>query len=126
MTNLDRKIEYSINLIRKAEKIAITMQPEKGFWLAFSGGKDSQVLYHLAQMAGVNFEAHYSLTTLDPPELVHFIKRKYSNVIIDRPKQTFFHNQLEFIVSFFIISSEGTLSIFFISSFSLIIVERNN
>lgn len=62
---------------------------DKGFFLAFSGGKDSQCLYHIAKMAGVKFEAHYSLTTLDPPELVHFIKRNYPDVIIDRPKRTF-------------------------------------
>lgn len=62
---------------------------EKGFFLAFSGGKDSQALYHVAKLADVRFEAHYSLTTLDPPELVHFIKDQYPDVIIDRPKQTF-------------------------------------
>ena len=62
---------------------------DKGFFLAFSGGKDSQCLYHIAKMAGVKFEAHYSLTTLDPPELVRFIKRNYPDVIIDRPKRTF-------------------------------------
>lgn len=62
---------------------------DKGFFLAFSGGKDSQCLYHIAKMAGVKFEAHYSLTTLDPPELVRFIKSNYPDVIIDRPKRTF-------------------------------------
>ena len=85
---LNDKIEYSINLLRKAEQMAMEYS-DKGFFLAFSGGKDSQALYHVAKLAGVKFEAHYSLTTLDPPELVHFIKEKYPNVIIDRPKRTF-------------------------------------
>lgn len=84
----DHKIYYSINLIKRAEKIAVRMN-KKGFWLAFSGGKDSQVLYHLAKMAGVKFEAHYSLTTLDPPELVRFIRKNYPDVIIDRPELSF-------------------------------------
>lgn len=85
---LNEKIEYSINLLRKAEQMAMEYS-DKGFFLAFSGGKDSQALYHVAKLAGVKFEAHYSLTTLDPPELVHFIKEKYPDVIIDRPKRTF-------------------------------------
>lgn len=87
--SLQDRIEYSINLLRKAENIALRMSPEKGYFLAFSGGKDSQCLYHVAKMAGVKFEAHYSLTTLDPPELVRFIREKYPDVIIDRPKRTF-------------------------------------
>ena len=85
---LNDKIEYSINLLRKAGQMAMDYS-DKGFFLAFSGGKDSQALYHVAKLAGVKFEAHYSLTTLDPPELVHFIKEKYPDVIIDRPKMTF-------------------------------------
>ena len=81
---LKDKIEYSISLLKKAEKLALTMS-DKGFYLAFSGGKDSQCLYHIAKMAGVKFEAHFSLTTFDPPELVHFIKDNYPDVIIERP-----------------------------------------
>lgn len=82
------KQQYSIDLLRKAEPMALKINP-KGFWLAFSGGKDSQALYHIAKEAGVKFEAHYSLTTIDPPELVWFIKKNYPDVIIDRPKLTF-------------------------------------
>ena len=86
---LTKKIEDSLSLIRKTENLALHMQPERGFWLAFSGGKDSQCIYHLAKMAGVRFEAHYSLTTLDPPELVRFIRSQYPDVIIDRPAKSF-------------------------------------
>ena len=82
-------IQYSIDLLRRAERLALKMQPERGFWLAFSGGKDSQCIYHLAKLAGVKFEAHYAVTTLDHPELVHFIRRCYPDVIWDHPKRTF-------------------------------------
>lgn len=85
---LQAKIDYSINLLRRAEPMALRMS-DKGFFLAFSGGKDSQCLYHIAKEAGVKFEAHYSLTTLDPPELVYFIREHYPDVIIDRPRYTF-------------------------------------
>lgn len=48
---LKDKIEYSINLLRKAEKMAMKYS-DKGFFLAFSGGKDSQALYHIAEFGG--------------------------------------------------------------------------
>lgn len=56
----------------------------EAYYGAFSGGKDSQTIYHLAQMAGVNVEWHYSLTTVDPPPLVTFLKQNYPDVIIDK------------------------------------------
>jgi phosphoadenosine phosphosulfate reductase len=56
--------------------------------LKFSGGKDSQVIYHLAKEAGVSFRAQYDLTTVDPPELVDFIRENYPDVVINRPKTT--------------------------------------
>ena len=55
-------------------------------WVAFSGGKDSVVLERLCQMAGVDYELHYSCTTVDPPELVQFIKAHYSQAIWHRPE----------------------------------------
>ncbi len=62
---------------------------EEGYWLAYSGGKDSVVILELCKMAGVKFEAHHSLTTIDPPELVQFV-RDTPGVAIDRPKKSFF------------------------------------
>jgi phosphoadenosine phosphosulfate reductase len=76
------------------DKVAIAIdrlrafEPEEGYYLAFSGGKDSQCIYHLAVEAGVKFDAHYNLTTVDPPELVKFIKTNYSDVLIDYPKES--------------------------------------
>ena len=86
--NFDDRLQHSIELLQKAQAMAFTYS-EKGYYLAFSGGKDSQALYHVAKMAGVAFEAHYALTTLDPPELVRFIRSNYPDVITDRPQMTF-------------------------------------
>ena len=47
---LRRKMLYSIELLRKAEKIAMNYDKDDGFFLAFSGGKDSQALYHIAEL----------------------------------------------------------------------------
>lgn len=62
-----------------------TFEPHEGYYLAFSGGKDSVVIKALADMAGVKYDAHYTLTSVDPPELVRFIK-SFDDVQIDRPK----------------------------------------
>lgn len=84
--NLDKKIDYSIALLRKAESMSLRLDPENGFYLAFSGGKDSQALYHIAQMAGVKFKAHMNLTSVDPPEVIRFVRRQYPDVELIKPK----------------------------------------
>ena len=83
--DLKIKEANAICLLQCFEDAALWYQPE-GYYLAFSGGKDSVVIYTLAKMAGVKFEAHYHLTTVDPPELVRFIKREYPQVKVDRPE----------------------------------------
>lgn len=78
--------------VKDKVKIAIdrlqAFVPDEGYYLAFSGGKDSQCIYHLAKEAGVKFDAHYNLTTVDPPELVYFIRDNYPDVIIDKPEMS--------------------------------------
>ena len=65
-----------------------SFEPPEGYFLAFSGGKDSQCIYHLAQMACVKFEAHYQVTSVDPPELIYFIRDNYPDVIFDVPRDS--------------------------------------
>jgi len=65
-------------------------EPKEGYYLAFSGGKDSIVIYDLAIKAGVKFDAHFSRITIDPPEVEKFIKENYPDVIWERPKISFF------------------------------------
>ena len=72
------KLEVTLERIK-------TFEPEEGYYLAFSGGKDSQCIYHLCKMAGVKFDAHYRVTSVDPPELVNFIKHKYPDVSREVP-----------------------------------------
>lgn len=81
---LDRKIANSLALIRFYEQMALAVSPE-GFYLAFSGGKDSIVLHELARMSGVRFSSWYNQTTIDPPEVVRFIRNEYPNCRWNRP-----------------------------------------
>ena len=92
---LKQKIEYSIQLLKKAEKLAIRYDREDGFFLAFSGGKDSQALYHIAEMAGVKFKAHFSPTTVDPPQLIKFIRRNYPDVEFAKVKKNIYQVAVE-------------------------------
>lgn len=87
--SLQRKIDYSVSLLQKVEPLALQMN-ESGYHLAFSGGKDSQVLYHIAKLAGVKFVAHMQLTSVDPPELMRFIRRCYTDVVLHPPKESMY------------------------------------
>ena len=77
------KVDIAIERIRMFE-------PPDGYYLAFSGGKDSQCIYHLTLASGVRFDAHFSVTTVDPPELLRFIKDNYPDVAWERPEKSMF------------------------------------
>lgn len=86
---LSEKIFKAVQTLRKYEKLALKYSPD-GFHVAFSGGKDSQAIYELCRMAGVKFKAYFYKTSVDPPELLRFIRTSYPNVIWLYPKQTMF------------------------------------
>lgn len=77
---LDRKIEQAVGIIQLHETEALNLSPE-GYYVAFSGGKDSIVMAKLFELAGVKYDLHYSNTTIDPPELTRFIRKEYPQVI---------------------------------------------
>jgi len=60
-------------------------EPADGYYLAFSGGKDSITLKQLVDLASVKYDAHYNNPTIDPPELVKFIRSQHSDVIFEQP-----------------------------------------
>ena len=87
---LRKKLEHSVGLLRKAERLALAYDDVYGYYLAFSGGKDSQCLYHVAKLAGVRFKAHMNLTSIDPPEVIRFVKTEYPDVELVKPKKSIF------------------------------------
>ena len=64
--------------------------PPEGYYVAFSGGKDSTVMLDLVKRAKVKYDAHYNFTTVDPPELVMFMRRQYPEVQWERPSETMY------------------------------------
>lgn len=79
-----------MELIEKTIERLKALEPEEGYYGAFSGGKDSQVMYHVAQMAGVKVDWHFHVTSVDPPQLLAFIRQNYPDVDWERPKKTMF------------------------------------
>jgi phosphoadenosine phosphosulfate reductase len=75
------KVQIAIDRIRQFE-------PPEGYYVAFSGGKDSCVVKDLVKRAGVKADYHYNLTTVDPPELVYFIREHHADVEVHKPKET--------------------------------------
>ena len=86
MSLIENSLLGERNKVNIAIKRLQSFEPPEGYFLSFSGGKDSQCIYHLAKMAGVKFEAHFHITSVDPPELIAFIREHYPDVIWDIPK----------------------------------------
>lgn len=86
MKRLERLTNEAIHFIRNAEKLALKMN-ERGFHVAFSGGKDSQVLLALVEMANVKHHAEMQVTSVDPPNLMRFVRKNYPQVKLNLPKR---------------------------------------
>lgn len=78
----DKMVAESIAYLREHE-------PPEGYYVGFSGGKDSICTVEICKMAGVKFTAYYSCTRIDPPEVVKFIREHYPDVEFLFPKMTF-------------------------------------
>lgn len=70
------KVQVAIDRLKAFE-------PPEGYYLAFSGGKDSVVIKALADMAEVKYDAHYNHTSVEPPELVRFVREHHKDVAIE-------------------------------------------
>ena len=75
MSELAEKVKTSIERLKAFEP-----KNGEGYYLAFSGGKDSVVCKALLDMSGCKYDATYRITSVDPPELVRFIKEKHPDV----------------------------------------------
>lgn len=73
-------IEKEKKAIERLKAFAPETEP---YYLCYSGGKDSDCIRILAQLAGVPHEIHHNLTTADAPETVNYIK-SIPNVIIEK------------------------------------------
>lgn len=79
---LKKKIESAVKLIQSAGKDGQIVE------IAYSGGKDSDVILELTRMAGIKYRAIYKNTTIDPPGTIAHAKENGAEVL--QPKKRFF------------------------------------
>ena len=81
---LQKKVKQSIKLLQSVQK-----RYDGEIEIAYSGGKDSDVILQLAKEAGIKYIAIYKNTTIDPPGTLQHVREM--NVEILRAKDSFFH-----------------------------------
>lgn len=80
---LQKKIDQAIRLLR-----AIAPKDGSPVEVAYSGGKDSDVILQLVKESGIPYRAIYKNTTIDPPGTIRHAQDMGAEVI--RPEKTFF------------------------------------
>lgn len=93
-------VTVSVERVKVAWEMHHMMNPNgKPMLMAFSGGKDSICLFFVCKQAAEElgipmeqmFNVQYNITTIDPPELVQFVrqmKRDYPFIKLHHPKKT--------------------------------------
>lgn len=82
----EEKIQQSIKILQAVQKTMLF--PDEPIELGYSGGKDSDVILHLAKEAGINVLPIYKNTTIDPPGTIQHAIDNGAKII--RPKRSFF------------------------------------
>jgi len=76
-------------LVKESIKFIQDHEPEEGYFLAYSGGKDSIVTEDLARISGVSYVNFYTLMH-DPPELIKFICSRNFQINIIKSERNFY------------------------------------
>lgn len=72
---------------KRALQYLKTFEPEEEpYFLCYSGGKDSDCIRILAELAGVKHECKHNLTTVDAPETVYYVRETIGKENIDTPE----------------------------------------
>ena len=83
---LSKKIDRALRLISAAGKKA--KENGQPLEIAYSGGKDSDVILELARMSGADHKAIYKNTTIDPPGTIRHALDRGAEMVL--PKENFF------------------------------------
>jgi phosphoadenosine phosphosulfate reductase len=74
------KVQVAIDRLKEFE-------PPEGYYVAFSGGKDSCVVKDIVKRSGVKHEFHFN-RSMEPPEVIYYIREHHPDVIWHLPKKT--------------------------------------
>lgn len=75
---LQKKIDFAIKLLKAYD------DPQNPVEIAYSGGKDSDVILQLAKEAGIHYRAIYRNTTIDPPGTIKHAREMGCEVLQPR------------------------------------------
>lgn len=81
--DLQKKTERAVKLLQ-----AVARGYDGDIEIAYSGGKDSDVILELARMSGIRYRAIYKNTTIDPPGTIRHVIEVGAEIL--RPDTTFF------------------------------------
>lgn len=70
----------------EAKKIIREHEPPEGYYVGFSGGKDSTVLLDVVKRSKVKYEVFYNVTTIEHPETLDFVK-SFPEIQMVEPKK---------------------------------------
>lgn len=79
------EVQRALDRIRQFTPKGRSLFEKDKYQVGYSGGKDSECVIRLMQIAGVPFDSHYNVTTIDPPELVYHIRKQHPEVTWNRP-----------------------------------------
>jgi phosphoadenosine phosphosulfate reductase len=77
-------VKKAIERIKSCEEYA-KLNNDEGYYVAYSGGKDSDVIRILCELAGVKYQLYHNHTTVDAPETVYYV-RSIPNIKYNYPK----------------------------------------
>lgn len=84
---LQEKIDRSIKLLQSVAKFT---PPHSPIEVAYSGGKDSDVILQLVRESGIPYRAIYKNTTIDPPGTIKHVKDMGVEILMPRNNTSFF------------------------------------
>ena len=87
---LEETLFGTIDKVKVAIERLKEHEPPEGYYVCFSGGKDSTVMYDLVKKSGVKYDVHYSIMTVEPPDLLEFVKTNYPEVELIAPPFSMF------------------------------------
>lgn len=73
--------QTAMERLRMASEMSLRLYKQP-LVITYSGGKDSDVLLHLAGKSGIPYEVLHSLTTADAPETVYHVKNTFRKLEI--------------------------------------------
>ena len=73
------KIDIAVSRLKEASAMSLHYYGEP-LLLTYSGGKDSDVVQRLAEIAGIPYEIQHSHTTADAPETVRHVREKFKEL----------------------------------------------